>query len=134
MHWNHMHSQSHPFPFPTPPPPEASFLLAFNEPDLPSQANMSPALAAETWLTHIEPLRKRNPSVRCGSPAISNAPEGVPWLQDFLQRIRAGGGDVDFYCLHWYGETLGQFYDYIWSTYASLALRVLVLCLLLASC
>jgi hypothetical protein len=40
----------------------------------------------------------------------------VGYLQDFLRRIRAAGSDVDFYCLHWYGETLGQLYDYIWST------------------
>jgi hypothetical protein len=27
---------------------------------------------------------------------------------------------VDFYCMHWYGETLGGFYDYVWSAYYQL--------------
>jgi hypothetical protein len=44
----------------------------------------------------------------------------VAWLREFLALIRAGGGDIDFYALHWYGETLGQFYDYLWSTHHQL--------------
>lgn len=93
----------------------AATLLAFNEPELPDQANMSAELAAAQWLHHIEPLRSAG--VRCGSPGISSAPHAVPWLADFLARIRARGSDVDFYCLHWYGVELGQFYDYLWSTH-----------------
>lgn len=94
---------------------QAPALLAFNEPELPDQSNMSAELAANEWLRCIEPIRKAG--VRCGSPGISNAGHAVGYLQDFLARIRAGGSDIDFYCIHWYGETLGQFYDYIWSTY-----------------
>ena len=92
----------------------AAAILGFNEPELPDQSNMSPELAAKEWLRWMEPLRKSG--VRVGSPGISSAPQGVGWLQDFLRRVRQGGGDIDFYCFHWYGETLGQFYDYIWST------------------
>lgn len=93
-------------------------LLLFNEPELPSQANMTASLCAQEWLTHIEPLRKRG--VRCGSPGISCAGHAVAWLREFWGMVREGGGDVDFWCLHWYGETLGGFYDYIWSTYVLL--------------
>ncbi|KAH8883057.1 hypothetical protein GQ53DRAFT_753173 [Thozetella sp. PMI_491] len=96
----------------------AAAVLAFNEPELPDQANMPVALAAGEWLRCIEPLRKMG--VRCGSPGISSAPHGVTWLRDFLAAIRAGGSDIDFYAIHWYGETLGQFYDYIWSTHHQL--------------
>lgn len=94
-------------------------ILAFNEPELDAQANMSVALAADQWMEFIEPLR-RTGQIRCGSPGISSAPQGVTWLKDFLAAIRFRGGDVDFYALHWYGEELGQFYDYIWSTYHQL--------------
>ncbi|KAL9534768.1 Alkali-sensitive linkage protein [Sphaerulina musiva] len=97
---------------------QAPALLAFNEPELPDQSNMSAELAAKEWLRCIEPIRKAG--IRCGSPGISNAGHAVGYLQDFLARIRAGGSDIDFYCIHWYGETLGQFYDYIWSTYHQL--------------
>ncbi|KAK5658422.1 hypothetical protein OQA88_2399 [Cercophora sp. LCS_1] len=96
----------------------APALLGFNEPERGDQANMPVELAAQEWLRHIEPLRKAG--VRCGSPGISSAPEGVAWLKAFLAKIREGGGDVDFYALHWYGETLGGFYDYLWSTYYQL--------------
>ncbi|KAM0707483.1 hypothetical protein Q7P35_004128 [Cladosporium inversicolor] len=96
----------------------ANTILAFNEPELPDQSNMTAEFAATEWLRCIEPLRKQG--VRCGSPGISSAGHAVGWLADFLARIRAGGSDIDFYCLHWYGETLGGFYDYIWSTYHQL--------------
>lgn len=96
----------------------ASIVLGFNEPELPDQSNMPAEMAANKWVEHIEPLRKAG--VRCGSPGISSAPHGVAWLSDFVQRIRARGSDIDFYCFHWYGEQLGQFYDYIWSTYHQL--------------
>lgn len=96
----------------------AKAVLAFNEPELPDQANMSVDVAVNVWLDHFEPLRKQG--IRCGSPGISSAPQGVMWLQSFLAQIRVAGSDVDFYALHWYGETLGQFYDYLWSTYYQL--------------
>ena len=60
-------------------------------------------------------------SVVAVAPArVTNEPQGVVWLKDFLAAIRSKGGDVDFYALHWYGEELGQFYDYIWSTHHQL--------------
>ena len=90
-------------------------VLGFNEPERSDQANMSSEQAAQAWIHHIEPLRRLG--IRCGSPGISSAPEGVVWLESFIANIRARGGDIDFYAIHWYGETLGQFYDYIWSTY-----------------
>lgn len=93
-------------------------ILGFNEPELHDQANMSPDEAANLWMDHMEPLRRSG--IRVGSPGMSNAPQGMPWMRSFLSNIRSRGGDVDFWCLHWYGETLGQFYDYIWSTHHQL--------------
>ena len=92
----------------------SSAVLGFNEPELPDQSNMTAELAAHEWIRCIEPIRRAG--IRCGSPGVSSAPQAVPWLEDFLRKIREAGGDIDFYCFHWYGETLGQFYDYIWST------------------
>lgn len=83
----------------------ATAVLGFNEPELPDQSNMSSKLAASEWVRYIEPLRKAG--CRCGSPGISSAPHAVGYLQDFLGRIRNAGSDIDFYCFHWYGETLG---------------------------
>ncbi|KAF7185142.1 Alkali-sensitive linkage protein 1 [Pseudocercospora fuligena] len=94
-------------------------VLGFNEPELSSQANMDAEVAAGEWMRVIEPLR-RSGQLRAGSPGISSSPDGVKWMQEFLKRIRDKGGDVDFWCLHWYGEGLGGFYDYIWSTHHQL--------------
>jgi len=66
-----------------------------------------------------EPLRC-NHGIRIGSPGISSAPNGISWLKEFLSLICAGGSDVDFYALHWYGEGLGNFCDYLWSGYCRL--------------
>ncbi|WPH00928.1 glycoside hydrolase family 128 protein [Acrodontium crateriforme] len=96
----------------------ASSILAYNEPELHDQSNMSANLAATEWLRCIEPLRQKG--IRCGSPSISSAPHAIPWLRSFLYLIRQAGSDVDFYCLHWYGRGLGAFYDYIWSTHHQL--------------
>jgi len=96
----------------------AHAILGFNEPERGDQANLTPEAAAAAWVAHVEPLRRSG--VRAGSPGCSSAPEGLAWLQKFLQLIRQGGSDIDFYAFHWYGETLGQFYDYIWSTYHQL--------------
>lgn len=111
MQWNHVDIDNLPTKVRN---CHATAVLGFNEPELPDQSNLTSALAAREWIRCFEPLRRAG--IRCGSPGISSAPQGVVWLQDFLRQIRAGGSDVDFYCLHWYGETLGQFYDYIWST------------------
>ncbi|KAK5717571.1 hypothetical protein LTR17_016014 [Elasticomyces elasticus] len=93
----------------------ATTTLGFNEPELPDQSNVDVELAAKEWLRCIEPMRKAG--IRCGSPGISSAPQGVQWLKEFLKKIKEGGSDVDFYAFHWYGVELGQFYDYLWSTY-----------------
>jgi len=110
MQWNHVNIDDLPGKTQA---ANATTIIAFNEPELPDQSNMTPELAAREWLRCIEPMRRAG--VRCGSPGISSAPHGVGWLQDFLRRIRAEGSDVDFLCLHWYGVELGQFYDYLWS-------------------
>ncbi len=112
MQWNHIHIDDLASKAKT---ANATAVLGFNEPELPDQSNMSVELAAREWLRSVEPLRKAG--VRCGSPGISSAPQGVVWLKEFIGRIRDRGSDVDFYCFHWYGVELGQFYDYLWSTY-----------------
>ncbi|KAK5679867.1 hypothetical protein LTS10_007815 [Elasticomyces elasticus] len=73
----------------------ATTILGFNEPELPDQSNVDVELAAKEWLRCIEPMRKAG--IRCGSPGISSAPQGVQWLKEFLKKIKEGGSDVDFY-------------------------------------
>jgi len=74
-------------------------LMAFNEPEISGQANMSPAYAAKVYMQEIFPWSKKG--VRLGSPAIVY---DLKWMDAFLQAIQQQGGHVDFICCHWYGH------------------------------
>lgn len=78
-------------------------LLAFNEPDLATQAHMSVNQALAFW-PKLEGL-----SLPLGSPAVSSGggepakflqPEG--WLARFMEEIETRGERVDFMALHYY--------------------------------
>jgi hypothetical protein len=71
-------------------------VLAFNEPDLREQANMTVARALELW-PRLEAL-----GLRLGSPAPSQ--NGRAWLTEFLEGAKQRGYRVDFLALHWYGD------------------------------
>lgn len=58
---------------------EANYVLGFNEPDIPSQANMNFWDAVGIWNSHIKPINKRKVS-----PAPAR-PGGSPWLEDFIE-------------------------------------------------
>ncbi|MEV6692192.1 glycosyl hydrolase [Micromonospora sp. NPDC051196] len=78
-------------------------LLGFNEPDLPSQANMSVEHALDLW------PRLQGTGMRLGSPAVAfgaDTPGG--WLDRFLAGARQRGLRVDFIALHWYGSDFGD--------------------------
>ncbi|KAF8602907.1 hypothetical protein BDV93DRAFT_523744 [Ceratobasidium sp. AG-I] len=84
--------------------------LGMNEPQEPSQANLSPQDAAAMWKTYLEPLKSQG--VRLGSPATTSAPNGKNWTQDFFTAC-AGGCTVDFIALHWYGIVAAEFIAYL---------------------
>ncbi|WP_341720059.1 glycosyl hydrolase [Micromonospora sp. FIMYZ51] len=78
-------------------------LLGFNEPDLPSQANMSVDHALDLW------PRLQGTGMRLGSPAVAfgaDTPGG--WLDRFMAGARERGLRVDFIALHWYGSDFGD--------------------------
>lgn len=52
------------------------------------------------WIGNMEPLRERY-GLRLGSPAVSSAPSGKVWLQDFF-RLCNGRCNVDFVVLRAY--------------------------------
>ncbi|KAH7929787.1 hypothetical protein BV22DRAFT_1001982 [Leucogyrophana mollusca] len=89
----------------------AKTILGFNEPDLSSQSNIEPSTAASLWTQYIQPLAADG--VRLGAPAVTNGPTGTPWLSQFIGNCTEC--TFDFIPLHWYGEGVGNFYNYIWS-------------------
>jgi hypothetical protein len=92
-------------------------LLAFNEPDLPGQADMSVETALDLW------PQLQATGLRLGAPAVAyggDIPGG--WLDRFLSGAAARGHRVDFIPLHWYGgdfstAATGQLRSYLQAVY-----------------
>ena len=74
-------------------------ILAFNEPDISSQSNMSPASAASLFKKEIWPYKAQG--VRLGSPQIV---WNLDWMASFLSECNKIGCSVDFIAIHWYGS------------------------------
>ncbi|KAG6897760.1 hypothetical protein C0992_011429 [Termitomyces sp. T32_za158] len=75
----------------------AKTIFTFNEPDLGSQSNIEPAVAAQLFKQHIQPLSTHG--IRLGAPAVTNGPMGRPWLSSFLANCT--GCTIDFIPFHW---------------------------------
>ncbi|WP_433612838.1 sigma-70 family RNA polymerase sigma factor [Dactylosporangium sp. CA-139114] len=77
-------------------------LLAFNEPDLKEQSNMTPQQVLDLW------PQLQATGMRLGSPAPAygaDTPGG--WFDQFMQGVKQRGYRVDFITLHWYGGDFG---------------------------
>ena len=85
---------------------DIKYVLGFNEPDGRDNggSNVPVDLAAETWIREIEPLKKLG--VKLGAPAVTGAPTGFAWLQNFFSACN-GRCSIDFIPVHWYGNFEG---------------------------
>jgi len=73
-------------------------LLAFNEPDMGGQANMSVERALELW------PQLQGTGMRLSAPAVAFGGDTAGgWLDRFMSGAAARGYRVDFIPLHWYG-------------------------------
>lgn len=87
-------------------------LFSFNEPELDSQANMSPELSAQK---HIELLNPFSGKARIGTPAITNGggpDHGIGWLQRYFTAC-GGSCAVDFVNVHIYGVDTNTFLSHL---------------------
>ncbi|HEX3920665.1 MAG TPA: sigma-70 family RNA polymerase sigma factor [Streptosporangiaceae bacterium] len=98
---------------------EGPDLLGFNEPDMASQSNMTPAQALGLWPQLMAT------GMQLGSPAVADGgatPGG--WLDQFMSGARARGYRVNFITLHWYGAdfdtaaAVSQLQSYLEAVYA----------------
>lgn len=75
-------------------------LFSFNEPDLPAQANLSPAAAAAAYKTYMQPLAG---SAKLCAPSVTNSGtdgQGLSWLSEFLDACT--DCQIDCINIHWY--------------------------------
>ncbi|KAF8916650.1 hypothetical protein CPB85DRAFT_1431970 [Mucidula mucida] len=89
--------------------------LGFNEPDLSTQSNIDPNTAASLWKQYFNSLAASG--VKLGSPAISSAPSGKIWMNQFLNACN--GCIIDFLAIHWYGEGAQNFITYVQMIHAT---------------
>ena len=71
-------------------------LLGFNEPDGKRQANLKVEKALKAWPVMMES------GLRLGSPGCVH-PDG-DWMKEFMPAAKRKGFQVDFICVHSYGE------------------------------
>jgi hypothetical protein len=89
---------------------EPAYILGFNEPERPDQANMSVAAAISAW-TNISNTTNaynaaNNTSIKLVSPAVADtggAGGGQQWLASFMSQAAANNLKVDAVAFHWYG-------------------------------
>ncbi|CAD0083397.1 unnamed protein product [Aureobasidium vineae] len=85
----------------------ATHLMSFNEPDMTSQANMSPQDAASAYKTWMMPFAGK---AKLGAPAVTNGggSMGLNWLAAFLEAC--DGCQIDFVTIHWYDQASNTAY------------------------
>jgi len=83
------------------------FLMGYNEPDLNTQANMTPKQAAQSWMTYMQPFAGKAKLV---GPAITNggAPMGETWLKEFIGNCTQC--TIDMYAMHIYDSATNEAY------------------------
>lgn len=85
-----------------------TWVLGFNEPDgcsgVYGASCLDASTAADIWIAQIEPLREDGVSL--GGPAVTGAPDGFNWLQNFFTAC-AGQCHPDFLPIHFYGAFQG---------------------------
>jgi hypothetical protein len=103
----------------------ADTLLSFNEPDLSTQANMSPSRAATSFKTFMEPFalgssETQDRKARLATPAVSNSAndgEGLSWLSSFINACSSCSLDV--VAIHWYNSatSIDDFKNHVRAAY-----------------
>ena len=98
---------------------KVKYVLGFNEPDRPDQANMTVSQALALW-PKLESI-----GLPLGSPATSWPT--LQWNYDFLDSAKAEGLRVDFICVHMYvGTDDGSFVQTLQALYTKYHLPIWV--------
>ncbi|TKA50083.1 hypothetical protein B0A49_13281, partial [Cryomyces minteri] len=90
----------------------ATHLMSFNEPDLSTQANLSPEAAAAGYKTYMMPFQGK---AKLGAPAVTNGggAMGLTWMKNFM--TACSGCQIDFVAIHWYDSAtnIAYFKDHV---------------------
>ncbi|CAI7665977.1 unnamed protein product [Penicillium discolor] len=95
----------------------STYILGFNEPDMASQANMSPTDAASYYQTYITPWSGQAKLI---SPAVTSSTEtgvGLDWFESFIGSCSSCG--ISGLAVHWYGDTADDFKTFVTNAVAT---------------
>ena len=96
--------------------PNTRYLLAFNEPNLTDQANMTPAAAAAQWpavvaLADELGLKLVSPAMNYGT--LSGYSDPIKWLDEFFAQPGVSIDDVDAIAIHCYMASPSAVQSYV---------------------
>ncbi len=96
--------------------PNTRYLLAFNEPNLTDQANMTPAVAAQQWpavvaLAKELGLKLVSPAMNYGT--LSGYSDPIKWLDEFFAEPGVSVDDVDAIAIHCYMASPSAVMSYV---------------------
>lgn len=96
--------------------PNTKYLLAFNEPNLTDQANMTPSKAAELWPPVVALAKELNlklvsPAMNYGTLAGYSDP--VKWLDEFFSQPGVSINDIDAIAIHCYMSSASAVQGYV---------------------
>ena len=96
--------------------PKTKYLLAFNEPNLTDQANMTPSKAAELWPPVVALAKELNlklvsPAMNYGTLAGYSNP--IKWLDEFFSQPGVSINDIDAIAIHCYMSSPSAVQGYI---------------------
>ena len=89
-------------------------LLAFNEPNQCGRGGTctaDPSQIGPLVESYIKLLQPHGKQARLGSPSVTNGPDGIPWLKEFMRQCSAC--QIDFVQAHWYGGSMTDFKAYV---------------------
>ncbi|KAH0839655.1 glycosyl hydrolase catalytic core-domain-containing protein [Lanmaoa asiatica] len=88
----------------------AKYVLGMNEPEQPSQSNMSPQDGVNLWMQYINPLKDQGYYLI--SPACTNSDAGLAWYQQFFSLCQSQGCHVDAIAFHAYSVDAQSIIDF----------------------
>lgn len=89
----------------------SSYIMGFNEPDLPSQANLAAADAATYYKQYITPYSGKAKLVSPAVTSSSSTTEGLAWFESFISECSDCG--VSVLAVHWYGDSVSELQSFI---------------------
>ncbi|KAJ6089911.1 hypothetical protein N7467_005127 [Penicillium canescens] len=89
----------------------SNYIMGFNEPDIASQANMSPSDAASYYQTYITPYSGQAKLITPATTSSTTDGQGLSWMNSFMDSCSSCG--ITGMAVHWYGNTADEFKSFV---------------------